>query len=243
MRKFLFVFLLSSISITTQSQSSFSLKYDFGSPTLLNNMRIVDDTIYIKGLISDKETGQACILYARLDSFGVLLDYHQYCDSLGRVYTSNKNYPFIACSDGGFLIEDDIYGSGGNTGVYKISKNGTVEFYIEYERPENIRTVLPRQLIELEDGYFALHKVQLADYTGRVQLVKLDKAGNIMWEKIYDRNESTGLFSMSKMDENNILIAGSKANKGIWFFVVDSLGEKQWESFLDNWPSGHIALF
>ncbi len=242
MRTFLFFFILLSISIAAHSQSSFSMKYDFDSGALLNNMRIVDDTIYVKGLISDKETGQPCILYARIDSFGVLIDYHQYCDSLGRVYTSNKNYPFIACTDGGFLIEDDIYGSGGNTGLYKLSKNGAVEFYTEYERPENIRTVLPKQLLELEDGYFVLHDIQLHDYTSRIQLIKLSKTGNIMWEEVYDRNEPTNLFGITKIDEDEILIIGSKAKKGIWFFTIDSLGNKQWERFLNNWPSGSFHL-
>ncbi len=241
MRTFLFFFILLSISIAAHSQSSFSMKYDFGSPTYFHNMVVKNDTIYAVGVNAKKETGQPCLLYSRIDSSGALIDYHQYCDSLGWAYIFGDNYPFISCSDGGFLLEGSIYGTNKKV-LYKLSKNGAVEFYTEYERPENIRTVLPRQLIELEDGYFVLHKIQLADYSGRIQLVKLNKAGNIMWEEIYDRNEPTNLFGITKIDEDEILIIGSKAKKGIWFFTIDSLGNKQWERFLNNWPSGSFHL-
>ncbi len=79
----------------------------------------------------------------------------------------------------------------------------------------------------------------------RLSAAKLDKNGNVIWEKTYHEQESITGYHISGLSENEIIISGSR-NTDLIFLKIDTLGQelmfKTINSPKHNTPSGMLVL-
>ncbi|MBX2893253.1 MAG: T9SS type A sorting domain-containing protein [Saprospiraceae bacterium] len=175
-------------------------------------------------------------LLVRMDTLGQLIDFHYYQDTSGDYFSQSLNVDVIKTTDGGYMMTGSLIYT--NNGVIiKTSSDGNLEFYKKY--PDD-KIFSPRKIMERHDGYLVLGYRQRANFRTDVYLMKIDKQGEIVWEKFYGDWELDEVgYCLVMIDPNHFVIGGSK---GIGnapnlyntytrssFWGIDSLGNQQWQ--------------
>lgn len=232
------------------SQIGFSKTYDFGGrAAAFTSCILVNDTLVITGaFLPDSSPWNA--LLVRMDTLGQLIDFHYYQDTSGDYFSQSLNVDVIKTTDGGYMMTGSLVYT--NNGVIiKASSNGNLEFYKKY--PDD-KIFSPKKIIEKYDGYLVLGYRQRANFRRDAYLMKIDKQGEIVWEKYYGDWEldETG-YSLVMVDPNHFVISGSKGMDSgnslnsytrSSFWGIDSLGDLkwQWHSTPQNIESAALGL-
>jgi hypothetical protein len=181
------------------------------------------------------------MLFARLDTFGNVIDYKIYNDSLGDDFTLVYPNSFIKLSDGSgyagvgqlFYRESGCFVKFDNTGNLKVFKE-----YVDTLYTNNIFN----QIIESGNSFLiGGTDFDWAANSTNVNILKIDSAGSLLWEKKNQNPNVVNLFgSIMKIDGNNFIITSSTTTKpGIVdiqhtkntskIFAIDSLGNIKWQ--------------
>ncbi|MBV6442555.1 MAG: T9SS C-terminal target domain-containing protein [Haliscomenobacteraceae bacterium CHB4] len=235
------------------AQSGFSNVYDFGAQAaVFKNCILVGDTIIITGGILPSGSNQWSAMLARIDTNGQIIDIHYYPDTLGDHFVQVLNYGIIKDDQNDYLMMGTLYER--NTGVLiKTDKDGNLIFYKEYSLGNDL-TYRPRGILELADGYMIVGYKTRSNYHPDAHVMKVNKVGDIVWEKFYgdwELNEAD--YSLVMVDSNHFVISGSKGLSSgnslnsytkSSFWGVDSLGnlQWQWQSNPQNIESAALAL-
>lgn len=219
------------------SQSGFSNTYDFGGRAAgFVNCILVGDTIVISGDILPAGSNQWSAMLARMDTNGQVIDVHYYPDTLGDHFVQVPNYDIIKNSQNEYLMLGTLYER--NSGVLiKTDVNGNLKFYKEYP-PNNDFTYRPRKTIELPDGYLMIGYKSRPNYHLDAHMMKVNKDGDVQWEKYLGAWEldETGS-SLVMLDSNRFMVGGFSGIGNVpsafdaytrsKFWVIDSLGNSQ----------------
>ena len=240
--RLLFIIALNYLLLnTTAGQPGFSKWFDFGSAANFHNMVLKEDTLIIAGTSKDLSANQWGALFVKMDTNGLVLDSRLHLDTMDGQFAFDQGYPFITTSDGGYLLVGKVFNRESYF-IYKLDLNGDIEFFKEYFEPPDILTILPRQIIEIEDGYLICNNAQLQNGLEDIQVVKINSTGEIVWEQFYgeySRGELVG--SIWQDDEKTIVLGCQKPTdeyvnfpsplrcQSDWIFAIDSLGGIKWE--------------
>ncbi|MEP3225734.1 MAG: hypothetical protein ABJO01_07155 [Parasphingorhabdus sp.] len=100
----------------------------------------------------------------------------------------------------------------------------------------NSDTDYARDLLSLTDGNFLMLGNQFSENNGRYNLwlVKLDPAGNILWQKNYGGERNEYARSIMATPDGNFLISGATESKGagsfdVWLLKIDGEGNLLWD--------------
>lgn len=220
------------------AQSGFSNVYDFGAQAaVFKNCILVGDTIIITGGILPSGSNQWSAMLARIDTNGQIIDIHYYPDTLGDHFVQVLNYGIIKDDQNDYLMMGTLYER--NTGVLiKTDKDGNLIFYKEYSLGNDL-TYRPRGILELADGYMIVGYKTRSNYHPDAHVMKVNKVGDIVWEKFYgDWELNEAGYSLVMVDSNHFVISGSKGLSSgnslnsytkSSFWGVDSLGNLQWQ--------------
>ncbi len=173
------------------------------------------------------------LLFASFDTLGNLLKYNVEYDSLNDVFTLVYPNSFAGLSDGsGYVgVGSFFYSKNGYLAVY--DNNGKIQRFSEYD---DLGTLVDfyKEIIEVPDGFFILGDKQLNDYHSHIFLMKTDKEGNKLWEKLYGHPTRENWFgSIVKVNDNEYVIGGATTiippfpqlvHNTSNFYVIDSLG-------------------
>lgn len=240
--RLLFIIALNYLLLnTTAGQPGFSKWFDFGSAANFHNMLLKDDTLIIAGTSKDLTADQWGALFVKMDTNGMVLDYRLHLDTMDGQFAFNQGYPFISTSDGGYLLAGKVFNRESYF-IYKLDLNGDIEFFREYYEPPDILTILPQQIIEVENGYLVCNLAQLQNGLNDVQITKINDAGEVVWEQLYgDYSRSENVGSIWYEDDNSIILGCKKSTdefvnfpsplrcQSNWIFAFDSLGNIKWE--------------
>jgi len=199
-------------------------------------------TVSIYGNLIDSNLKHG-LLFASFDTLGNLLDYNVEYDSLNDVFTLVYPNSFVGLSDGsGYVgVGSFFYSKNGYLAIY--DNDGTIQRFVGYE---DLGTLVDfyKQIIEVPDGFFILGDKQLNDYHSYTFLMKINKEGNKLWEKLYGHPIRENYYgNIVKVNENEYVIGGLTTLTPIQgqtikntsnFYVIDSLGnlKSSWQSQL-----------
>ncbi|MBV6438870.1 MAG: T9SS C-terminal target domain-containing protein [Haliscomenobacteraceae bacterium CHB4] len=228
------------ISIKANAQTGFNKTYGF-EPDLISasfmNVLLDNDTIVLfgNGFKSTPPYHQG-LLFVKMDTFGNVLLQKFYSAPDMDDYVSAPNYEIIKTTDGGYLLIQNTYV--GREGVLiKLSHEGDMEFYKKY--PPALTSGY-RKVLELEDGYLISGYLQMPDYDNDIFVMKTDKQGNTIWQKMYGEPSAIDIMgSLVKVNDNLFAVGSSQASKDLpvstsWgksrIFTIDSMG-----NVVDDW--------
>jgi hypothetical protein len=229
------------------SQNGFIRYYDIENRgSIFTNLLLKDDTLIATGLASPSSSPfLQAMLFAKLDTFGNILEYKTHLDSLGNNYVvGNVPSGFIRLSDNsGYLLLGAVFETTEGI-IMKLDINGDPVFVKEY--PDNLSLAdFYEKVIELPDGFIVAGDKSYIPGNQDVFIMKTDKEGNKLWEKRYGTSNHLEAFSdMLQTEADELVIAGIKnspvgtpwqqAEYKKWVFAVDSLGNLKWQ-----WESEH----
>ncbi len=231
------------------AQSGFSKTFDFTARAAgFKNCILVGDTVVITGSILPQGSNQWSAMLARMDTNGQLIDLHYFPDTMGDHFTQPLNVAILKTSDGGYMMTGSMY-SNAFGAIVKIDKDDNLEFYKKY--PDD-KYFLSWKILELADGYFVLGIRQRANFRLDAYLMKIDKKGDILWDKYLGDWEldETGS-SLLMVDSNYFVVGGSKGKNSTpnlhtrsSFWALDSLGniKREWQSSPPNIESAAFGL-
>lgn len=237
-------FLLISLVLPTLlfSQNGFIQSYDFGeSGVTFHNMLLVEDTLVICGRIAVEEELQVGLLFAKLDTFGNVLDHRIHFDELGDNYSFEDGYEMIKTVDGGYALVGQMFGRQFPV-LIKLDVNGNLEFVQEYP-DETVYNIRHWNLIEMQHGFITTGvKQQMSDGLWDSFIMGTDQQGNKLWETSYgELGLWDDLKGIQKINENEFLITGYTFNttsqvqdrRDLYVIPkairVDALGQVLWE--------------
>ena len=176
----------------------------------------------------------------KMDTLGNIYNHRLHLDPQGKQYAFSVPTYVTPTDDGGFLMPGVYFGEE-RYFMAKIDRNGTVVFIQDYEWANNIISVLPYQLIEVDDGYYFFCSKQFSNGKSKVSITRLDELGNILWEQFYAHPfaDAAGLSSVWQKDENTYVVGNGfgyfnqldtdASWTKSWIFAVDSLGNMLWD--------------
>jgi hypothetical protein len=101
-------------------------------------------------------------------------------------------------------------------------------------------------IIALKDGGFLVaSRIEGSRGSGdEIQIMKLDRSGNPVWERTFSGIESTGVKSLAVLPDGTIVAAGSTRSGGsgdynAWLLKLDPLGNQVWESSFGGSKNQH----
>jgi hypothetical protein len=242
MRMLLICFFISLCCVSANAQIGFNKSFDFSEAGLAFSSLEYngDHTISIYGNLINTNLKHG-LLFTSFDTLGNLLDYKVEYDSLDDVFTLVYPNSFIKLADdSGYAgVGAFLYREFGYLAIY--NKDGSIQRFVEYNDP-NTLTDYYIEIIELSDGFFILGDKQLNDYHTHIFLMKTDKEGNKLWEKLYGHpTRRNGFGSIVKVNDNEYVIGGATTTIPPFpqlvyntsnFYVIDSLGnlKSSWTS-------------
>ncbi|MBL7783219.1 MAG: T9SS type A sorting domain-containing protein [Saprospiraceae bacterium] len=238
--KYTFLILLITLKMTVVAQSGFNRSYDLGGhAAAFCSLELSGDTVIVYGTNYQNGASAFGMLFARIDTFGNLLDYNVYNDSLEDDFTLVYQNSFIKLSDGsGYAGVGQIFQRiDGYMAFFDIA--GNVTKYVEYEDQYSFVEFF-KQVIELNDGFLILgEKQNPITYNADIFVIKTDFNGNIIWERKYPTlNRATYLSKCIILNINEYVISGSTTKKNVptsqvtntsKIFAIDSLGNLKWQ--------------
>lgn len=193
----------------------------------LHKVIVNNDTIigYGRGF---NDSLQQCLLVARFDTNGIVLDSRLVCDTTGGVFTMSINWSkIISTEDGGYGLTAAIFDR--HNGVFiKLSNDLSVEFVKEYIDSVNL-VEFYNAVFELPDGYLLGGYVQSPNYEAEPFIRRVDAQGNSLWIQYYGDYDVTDLFSNYYLlsDSTVLCVGGYITNdnvltgRGPWMAIID----------------------
>lgn len=216
--------------------------YDIGYASAFNSLEYKDGIVTVYGVVFDQNSPPYWdLLFYQIDTFGNTLNSSVYIDSIGDDFTGCYPNSFIKLADdSGYAgVGAFLYREFGYLAIY--NNDGSIRRFVEYDDP-NTLTDYYIEIIELPDGFFILGDKQLNDYHTHIFLMKTDKEGNKLWEKLYGHpTRRNGFGSIVKVNDNEYVIGGATTIIPPFpqlvyntsnFYVIDSLGNLKlsWQS-------------
>lgn len=239
MKKWMLIALLFPALYAT-GQPGFNNTYGF-EPNLtsstFSNVILDGDTLVLFGTAHPLEPPfLQGLLFVKMDTLGNVLLQKFYPDPDADKYAASPNFEIIKTLDGGYALTGTNINSGHGI-LVKLSFNGEIEFYRKYDPAPDL-THRPRKLLEVEDGYLLSGHKSMQNYDIQIFLMKVDKQGNFLWEKVYGQSGVTEVMgSLVKIDDNHFAIGAGKSKIApsppyhsgntwakAWLIEVDSLG-------------------
>ncbi|MBL7783220.1 MAG: T9SS type A sorting domain-containing protein [Saprospiraceae bacterium] len=244
------------IALNMSAQSGFNRSYDLGGhAAAFCSLELSGDTVIVYGTNYQNGASAFGMLFARIDTFGNMIDYSVYNDSLGDDFTQVYQNSFIKLSNGsGYAGVGQLFGRD-NGYLALFDKAGNVTKYIEYQDPVSL-TDFFKQVIELEDGFLIMGEKQNSlSYNTDVFALKTDFEGNVIWEKKFLTQNRLTLFGrLLLINSNELVISGGTVNNNVptnyitytsKIFAIDSLGDIKWQwqsqPSLDEMSAGIIG--
>lgn len=214
-----------------------------------------DDTIVCVGNAFTAEGNYATHI-SKYDTLGNLLSYN-FIQEQGKIIDAGETTGFVKTSDGGYAAL-----SGTNLGLnallIKFDHDLQVEWIKEITRPD-MQFIFAEGLAEAPDGYLVAGYGNTTNTPVSSFVCKLDKGGNIQWNKKYSAqpNWNSVIHKMIKKNDNSFWLSGGRAmttsgcdaqqtsQGGPWIVEIDSLGNVlyDWKSPLpDNEGAGILAI-
>jgi hypothetical protein len=254
MKNMLLVF--SIIPLFTCAQNHLDTSFLLPGTELSSIAAIVidNDTIVCLGNAFTAEGNYATHI-SKYDTLGNLLSYN-FIQEQGNIIDAGETSGFIKTSDGGYAAL-----SGTNLGLnallIKFDHDLQTEWIIAITRPDML-VIYAEGLVETSDGYLVAGYGGNANQAANSFVCKLDKEGNIQWNKKYSAqpNWNSVIRQIIKKNENSFWLNGGrsmigsgcdaqKSQGGPWIVEIDSLGNVQydWKAPLpDNEGAGPLAL-
>lgn len=234
----------------SSAQNGFSKPIDIGIASSFSSIAYKDGIVTVYGVILDQNTPPYWDnLFYQSDTSGNIINYQVYADIIGDDFTGPYPNSFIQLADSsGFAGIGTFFGR--ESGYLILYNNdGTVQKFVEYPDPD-IRVAFYIEIIEVPDGFFILGDKQLNDYHSHIFLMKTDKSGNKLWEKLYGHPTRENSFgSIFRVHNNEYVIGGATTSipntpqlvyNTSNFYVIDSLGalNSSWQSPLSTTDMG-----
>ena len=253
--KHIFLLLSFLYEINLQAQPGFNRSYDLGAKAAgFFSIEHTHDTIVVYGVAKEFGMPAFGMLFARMDTFGNIIDHQVYNDSLEDDFTRVNQKSFIKLSNGGGYagVGQIFYRDDGYLALFDMA--GNVTRYMEYEDQVSLADFF-RQVLELKDGFLILgEKQNPITYNAEIFALKTDFDGNVLWERKYPTpNRATYLGDCILLNMNEYVISGSTVKKNVplnytnntsKIFAIDSLGNLKWEwqtqPSLDEMGAGSI---
>ena len=230
-----------SLAGSGNAQPGFSKWFDFGTEAIFHNILVDQDTLVIPGVVWNSENQQLEAMLVKMDTFGQVISYETYADSLGSHLSLHQGYPIIRAHREGYLTVGDVINRESDF-IIKWKQDGTVAAFWEYPYQDNVRTSLIQDIKALPDGYLVFSTRQMENYLNDIYVTKISLTGEVEWEQAYGlpgRGESVGSVWV---ENNNTIVIGGKRSTDLyvnppsqlkcqvnWIFAIDSLGEVAWE--------------
>lgn len=225
------------------AQEGFIKTYELGYPALnFLNMILHEDTLILSGIASDDTFPyvQGMVL-VKLDTSGNYISDNLYLDSLGGNYGVGADRPvdFIKASDesGYLLLTHSLERK--NRIILKINNSGNLIWTKEYVDTISLQEI-SQSIIEMDNGYLVGGRKTPANFSNDVFIMRIDKDGNMLWEKSFGGSDKRySLHDLVKIDNNEYVMGISTlANQGVpwqeWeyssiIWAIDSLGNEKWK--------------
>jgi hypothetical protein len=232
------------IGIVEWEQTYGGSNYDNGSDVV----QTPDGGYLLLGWTRSYGAGQRDFYLIKTDSEGNEEWYETYGTTAEEI---GKN--ILGLSDGNYLLTGSGSQIGGSLGrIYKVAPNGALIWSKTYVYENNTDHNL-HKTVEMWNG--DLVSVGVTDLNSNAgYLVRTDSLGEVIWQREYDKNESTDLFySLLATDDGGFLLSGQAVNEetnsqDAWLLKVDSLGctfpncivgvdEEERTVIVDVWPN------
>ena len=238
--KYLVLFPLCILHMNMQAQPGFNQSYDLGElAASFCSIERTNDTIIVYGGAKESGASGFGMLFARLDTFGNVIDYKIYNDSLGDEFTLVYPNSFMKRpNNSGYAgVGQVFYRVNGYLSLF--DNQGNVVKYVEYKDSVSL-TDFYKQVKELEDGFLiAGEKQNPVTYKTEIFVLKTDLQGNIIWEKKYPALNRAAYFSQIQIINSNEYLISSTTIKTYFslsqqrntskIFAIDSLGNIKWQ--------------
>jgi hypothetical protein len=174
------------------------------------------------------------IMVLRLDSSGNLL----WNKIMGNA-PWNEVTAIRQTDDEGFIVTGNVtnFGKGRyDFWIAKLNASGTIEWQKAYGGPQDD---LVNSIIQTNDGGYLLAGKTKSFGAGGFDaaIIKIDKIGNIVWQKTYGGSLDDRAFSINKLESRNhdsgsYLVVGASFSFGSsddgWIFKINSWGNVEW---------------
>lgn len=206
-----------------------TFRYHDSLPVWNENMvyNSISNTIILTGLTREPELFNQGIYLREIDTLGIFLRDTLIIDPSGKFHLAYDFYPTLLTSDNNLLIlgstTDSIF-----MHMYIIDSdfNLVAKIFFPHD-PQTIKTTLYTNIFEVSDGYILHLAKQHINFNIKQHLLKIDKEGQVMWEKEYGENSTLySSLSQSTLSNNIIYISGAKSKNGIskYLFEIDLEG-------------------
>ena len=143
-------------------------------------------------------------------------------------------------SDGGYIMVGDVNTSGGGLGdvlLIKVDTNGEFLWVRSFGgKGHNYAGEIQQTQ---DEGYIIIGSSWIPDESNSYDmwLIKVDKNGNMMWDKKFNRSESDHGWSIDQTVDGGFIIAG-ETNHGsedkVWLLKTDESGNKIWDKTFEG---------
>jgi len=139
----------------------------------------------------------------------------------------------VVATDGGYLMVGDTesYGDEGFNGyAVMVDKNGTKRWYNAFGGDEDDTA---NDVVATDDGYMIVGSTESFDISYKdIYLVKLNKSGKIIWEKLYGRELDDEGYALTTTKDGGFVIVGNSGSddgrKELYLFKIDKDGKRLW---------------
>ncbi len=212
-------------------------RFNFNSDySFFHNILVEKDTLIIAG--ASMQEGQLEAMLVKIDTMGNILQTSFHRDSLGRHLSFQEGYPLIKTQRNTYMTAGDPLGGTGAVCLIEWNSFGNVVNYWEYPYVGDIIVSMPKEVIEIEDGFLFFLDSQLSNSKSVIQILKLSPEGKVIWRKTIQNINDIYYTSLFRKNENELVISApigtnvpmgkSKCIKD-WIFAIDTTGKKLWE--------------
>jgi len=199
-------------------------RYGGEDPERANSIISVEGAYVIAGETDTWGHGRLDAYVLKLDKDGKKIWHNAF--GFNQDETANQ---IIATKDGGYIIvgsTDSDYKTQKNVYVVKISADGAREWQSFYGSRENDEGF---GVVEAKDGYVvAGYTKGTPNYDSDAYLLKIDKRGNVLWEKRYGSSKDDRASAILKVDGGYVVAGYSTSiesySKDVYILKVDENG-------------------
>ncbi len=154
-----------------------------------------------------------------------------HCDTWERIYGRNQGdvpRAFLATSDGGYLLtggtEPEQNNAGFRVWILKVGSLGKIQWQ------KTFGPGIGESIVSTPDGGYLV----AASSQGDIRLFKINKFGNVLWQKTIDRPESSdAAIKLQASSSGGYILTGYTNFTGnlsdIWVIRLDSQGKVTWQ--------------
>ena len=218
-------------NVTTQAS------YYTGSEifTNLNSILATSDGGYV---LAGQTGSGPDVLLAKVDSTGAVVWSWRY--GFGGSFQANK---IIATSDGGFAIAAQWASS---FALVKLNSDGSVAFVSQFVGTDTSTFNSAVDVVEVSDGFVLLGNQLNTVTQSDIRLLKTDKSGKFVWEKLYAGSGTDTPTSLAAISDGSFIFTGMTESFGgeqVWVVHVDSGGAIIWQkSYVDTYSATHVCI-